>query len=279
MCLTTDRLAASNVHYFYYPLSTAFREIAAAGYQNIAFFAGTPHFFVDSSGYSDCTVVKNLAKQNGLTIQVFHPELLSGRYSLCIKDPTWQTASMSFFSHSLEAAAELGTRIVSIDIAGLLLDEPRKVVYERCVRNLYVLARRAEELGLTLALATSVRDRPSCARTLWELKDILQAVSHPNLKAALSLPAMAEAGETIPQWFRDLGNNIVYNHFTDARSGAAQVWGQGTLPLSRTLRQIEAQGYPGLLGQFLDNERYQNTPALADMENMAAITTALAKME
>lgn len=270
----TARLAASNLPYFYHSLEGAFRGIADAGYRNVEFFAGTPHFFVDPEGHSDCGPVLHLAERYGLSIRALHPETLSGRYSLCVEDPVWRELSLAWFRRNLEAASRLGAELVTLEAAGMLLDRPAQEARERCVEDLRVLAGYARELGLVLALAATPPDRPGCAHTLSELSALLRMVDSPSLKALLSIPAMAEAGETIPQWFEALGTEIVYLHFCDARPGSSQVWGHGVLPLRKLLGQLEAAGYQGLLGQYLDGDDSQAEPARCDRENMEALAAA-----
>lgn len=277
--LDASRLAASNLHYFYDSLETAFRGMADAGYRNVEFFAGTPHFFVDPEAHLDCGPVRRLAAEYGLTIRALHPETLSGRYSLCVKDPDWRAMSMAWFRRNLEAAAQMGAELVTMEAVGAVLDEPGRGARERCGENLQTLAEYAGELGLPLALATTPRDRPGCAHTLAELLSLLREVDSPSLKALLSVPAMAAEGETIPQWFACMGGEIVHLHFCDARPGGSQVWGRGILPLDRLLKQLEEAGYRGLLSQYLDNDSYQEEPAEADRENMAALAAAWAGLE
>lgn len=272
--LDAARLTASNLPYFYESLDTAFRCIAEAGHQNVEFFAGTPHFFVEPQGHSDCRPVRDLAERYGLRIRALHPETLSGRYGLCVGEPAWRAMSMEWFRRNLEAAAQLGAELVTLEAAGGVLDEPGPAVGERCAEDLRDLAEYAGTLGLTLALAATPQDRPGCAHTLADLSALLQAVDSPRLKALLSLPVMAAAGESIPQWFQCLGPDIAYLHFCDARPGGGRVWGQGVLPLRRLLGQLEAAGYSGLLGLYLEDDSYQEEPARADRENMEALAAA-----
>lgn len=266
-----SHFSASNLPYFYYPLEDAFASMAAAGYQAVELFAGTPHCFVDPTGSSGCAGIRELAGRYGLSLRALHPETLSKRYTLCVEEPEWRALSMEFFRRNLELAAELEIPLVTLDGTGTLLDRPRAEAFDRCAENLSRLADYAEQLGIDLALAASPRQNPSCVHTVQELADMLRAVAHPRLKALLSLPAMEEAGESIPQWFDRLGPAIAHVHFCDARLGVSQVWGQGILPLKRCLAQLEAAGYAGLLCQYLENDAYQDEPAQTDRENMRAL--------
>lgn len=275
MAYDAPRFAASNIHYFYYPVEHAFEHIAKAGYGNLEFFAGTPHFFADATGYSNCKKIARLAAETGLTILALHPETVSKRHTLCHADPAWRARSADCFRRSMDAAKELGARIVPIEAVGMFLDEPREDVFKRCVENLAALSGYAAELDLTLALENTGADSPGCMDSFESVCAALRSVGSPNLKALLSIPAMAEVGETIPQWFAALGGDIAFVHLNDGRPGGRYVWGQGVLPLERFLRQLDAARYAGPLGQYLDGDQYLDDPAQADAQNMLALQRAV----
>ena len=268
--VAAERLAASNLHYFFFPVEYAFEHISGAGYRNLEFFGATPHFFADSRCNLDCGRIRRLAADNGLNICCYHPE--AGRHMLCISDNAWRKRSVDLFKRSVSITAELGARIMAVDVTGAFRDEHRASVEKRLVESLSAVCERANETGITLALAVSALDEPGCVHTLSDVASIISSVNSSSLKALLRVSRAAATGETVEQWFEALGDNIVYVHFTDGRPGGAYVWGEGCLPMEKLLNRFGAAGYCGYLSQFLDNDTYQDKPFEADTANMRALS-------
>jgi protein FrlC len=89
---------------------------------------------------------------------------------------------------------------------------------------------------------------------------------------------MAQASETVPQWFETLGSKIVHIHFSDTDLENSHVWGKGVFSPSSLLAQIGEYSYNGLLSQYLDNDDYQANPSFVDRENIRVLQEALLRV-
>jgi protein FrlC len=225
---------------------------------------------MDSTGYQDPVSVKNMAADRGLKIVAFMPENAAYHFLLCSPNPEFHSRSMDYFTQGIKATSELGAKIMPISCMGGTWDEDPAVTGMRAVESLKGLAPVAQSYGVILAVETLLPEESHVVRTLPELVSLLKEVNHPNVKAALDTTAMGVAGETPRQWFDILGNDIVYIHFVDGRPYGHLVWGDGLYPLESYLNVLNEFDYQGYLGQKINDGRYFDKPADADIRNFAA---------
>ena len=74
-------------------------------------------------------------------------------------------------------------------------------------------------------------------------------------------------GETVDDYFRNLGDDLRYIHFTDG-PGAHVALGDGTFPMARYLADIERNGYKGVLSFEINDKRYLLNPDEAMEKNI-----------
>lgn len=273
--LHRKQLSVMGIHYLYYPLEYMLEAQAAAGFQTIELLGQAPHFLMDHTGYQDPGPVRRLAEEKGLTIGCFTPECAVYQYLMCAPEEGFHARSMEYFKRGLEAAEKFGASKLLTNCIGGAWDEEYERVYDRAVRSLSLLAKTAEEHGVTIAVETVRPEESKCIITLPELQRLLRDVAHPNVKAGLDTVAMAVAGETPEEWFQTLGKDIVHTHFVDGRPYGHLIWGDGLFPLERYLETLNKYGYEGLVSQEITDFRYFEDPAAADAKNYQAFAPYL----
>ena len=279
MGIKRRQLSAMGIHYLYYPLDYMLDAQAAAGYRTIELVGQAPHFLLDHTGFQPPLPVRRMAEERGLTIGCFTPECAVYPYLMCAPDPDYHRRSMEYFKRGLEAAEQLGAKMLLTNCIGGLRDEEYDRIYDRAVKSLSELAPVAADHGVTIAVETVRPEESPCIITLPELQRLLRDVDHPHVKAGLDTIAMGVAGESPEEWFSALGSNIVHTHFVDGRPYGHLVWGDGLFPLGRYLGVLEANGYTGLISQEITDFRYFEDPASADVRNFAAFLPYLEEDE
>lgn len=264
------QLSAMGIHYLYYPLDYMLDAQAKAGFQTIELVGMAPHFLMDHTGFQDTAPIRKMAEEKGLAIGCFTPECAVYQYLMCSPEPGFHERSMEYFKRGLEAAEQFGATKLLTNCIGGVWDEEYDRVYERAVKSLSLLAPTAADYGITIAVETVRPEESKCIITLPELKQLLQDVSHPNIKAGLDTIAMGVAGETPEEWFSALGDDIVHTHFVDGRPYGHLVWGDGLFPLESYLDVLNKYHYEGLISQEITDFRYFEDPAAADARNFRA---------
>lgn len=270
--LELTRLTSSNIHYKYYPFEYFLDTRAALGFENIELHLCPPHVWIDWQKSEDLAVLRKNIEKHGLSSPVLRPECDSLRYSLCAADPERLRRSGIYFEHCLDAAVELGAKLLSVSASGTYMDEPYKTAFVRAVEQISDLCKKAAPRGIKIALESFCPKDSIIGNSLAEIKKLMDAVNHPALTATLDTVSMSEAGETIHQWFEVLEGRIGYVRLADGRAGSGHyIWGMGIYPLERYLAQIEDCGYKGLFSLHLTLENYYQDPLKADQQNRDAL--------
>ena len=270
--LRREQIAGMNLHYKLYPFEYFLQTQQSLGFKTIEMWAGAPHYLVDDCGYQDNyrEVRKMIEEEYGLHVGCFTPECASYPYLIAAWEDDVHKKSLEYYKYGLEAAGKFGASVMQITCCGGAWDRDPRYALERAVESLRILGPVAANNGVTLTVETVRPEESIVVTTLPELKRVLDAVNHPNVKAALDTCAMGVANETIEEWFRVLGSDIRHMHFIDGRPYGHLVWGEGLHPLDDFIQTLNDNHYEGYLGQELTEVRYMFDPAEVDKRNMAA---------
>lgn len=267
-----EQIAAMNMHYKLYPLEFFLQTQKKLGVKTIEFWASAPHFLIDEYGYrEDYQETRKMIEDYGLKVGVFTPECASYPYQIASWDDELWKKSLEYYKYGLECAGLFGAKIQQITCAGGARNKDPRYAFERAVESLRILGPIASNYGVTLTVETLRPDESPIVTKLPEMKRLLDAVDHPNVKAAIDTCAMGVANETLEQWFDCLGDDIRHMHFIDGRPYGHLVWGEGLHPLDDYIRTLNDYHYEGYLGQELTVVDYRFKPDEVDRKNMAAL--------
>lgn len=268
--ISKERLAAVNINYRMYPFDYFLDTQQKLGMKSIELWAGAPHFLMDCEWRQDCVSLREQIEKRGLRVVAFTPESALYQFPIAAYNDEVRRLAVPYYTNALRSARELGAKVMPIDCAGGLKTEEPQTAFDRAVDTLGKLAPIAEEQGVIIAVETMPAGDSVIVNTLPELQRLLKEVNHPFVKAALDVCAARCAGETLEQWFKALGSEIVHIHFTDGRPGGRLVWGQGLHPLDDYLETLEKYGYKGYLGMNSNLRGMWFDPTLLDEEGRFA---------
>lgn len=268
--LRREQLAGMGIHYMYHSFDYFLKCQEELGFRTIEMWCGVPHFLLDDYGYQDTKELKKKVEDHGLHIGVFTPECAMYQYLICAHDKIAQEHAMGYYTNGIKAAGETGAKIMLTNCCGGDWNEDPKRTFDRAVQVLRKLAPVAADNNVTLAVETVRPEESRMIITLYQLKELLEAVDHPNVKAALDLTAVGVAGETVKEWFEVLGSDIRHMHFPDGRPYGHLVWGDGLHPMEDYIQLMNEYHYEGYLGQEITDGRYFADPREADRRNIKA---------
>ena len=269
-----EPLLGSNAQYSRYPLSYFAAQMRRLGLYQLDFVPQTPHFFCSHTGFEPPDAV--LRTLEGLRVEVVTPPAY--RYSITAPQGRQRAATLVYYTHCLALTKALGGWGMAVSAAGACWDIESERLEESAADMLKLLCAEAGRLGLTLLLAPSMgADAPLLAEspvlgTVRGLTRMLRRVGSARLMAALDTNVLAAAGETVPQWFRSLGERTGLVRLCDGNYHGYRAWGEGCLPMERYRRALAAAGYRGPLSLYLPGERYTSAPAHADEAMLRAIS-------
>ena len=268
--ITRNHLAGSNDHYIRLP----FYEFAAAqkelGITNIELAGIAPHLWCDHLSPVQTAKVTEILEEAGIHIIAFSPKAY--RYSLCAKPDSIQVeATLNYYKNCINATAELGCSTMVVSPEGGCFDTDQESLWENCRQTLAQICREAEKQGIDVLIHSVPCEDSPILTSLDEVERMISEVSSGRLGAVLDLQIASMCGETISQWFDQLGKKIKLVRFTDGNYNGYRVWGEGCLPCQRFLEELKKTGYNGFLSLPLIGDRYIESPLAADRKNLTAL--------
>lgn len=273
--LDRSRVAGMNIHYLFFPLDYFLDAQVEAGIENLEFWCGTPHFWLDGESFGDCRRLRRMVSERGLEIIAFTPGSTVYQYQYAAQEADQYEKSFRYFRNGIRAAAELGCRLMAVNSGWGYHNEPRENAWARSREMLGRLAVAADREGIVLALESLRPEESQLVVTLADAKRMVQEVGHSALKTMIDTTAVGVAGETVSQWFEAFGADIVHSHFVDGTPYGHLAWGDGTRSLEEHLACFAANGYRGYLSQELTDGRYLADPRSADLDNMRRLGQSL----
>lgn len=269
------RLLGSNSQYSRYPLDLFAAEMRRMGLCGLDLVPQTPHLFCGHTGCEDTARLRAVLNGAGLWAEVLTPP--SYRYSITAPAGEQREATLDYYRVCIALAAELGCTQLVLDAAGACWDLNPERLRCNAAAALAALCPVAAAAGVRLLLAPVMgAEMPLIAQapvlnTAAELEAILTELDSPSLGVCLDTNVMSACGDTIPDWFRRLGNRTGLVRLCDGNYHGWRAWGKGVLPMEQYLRQLDKAGYRGALSLRLPGEEYLERPAYPDETALRAL--------
>jgi protein FrlC len=265
------QVAGMNQHYQRFSLDYFLDSQRAAGFTSIDLWCGPPHVWVDAAGFEDPAALRRRAADRGLAIVSLTLPSFARQYQVAAPAGAPAEASFRYFANGIRLAAALGAGVMAVNSGWGLLDEPAGAAWNRSRDMLGRLGELAGREGVVLALESLRADESDLVNDLASAVRMHREVGHPALRMMVDTIAAGAAGETLEDWFRAFGSDVVHMHFLDGDPYVHAIWGDGNYPLEAMLRTLAEWDFRGCLVQEVADERYFADPARADLENMRVL--------
>lgn len=269
--MRVPELAAMSCEYRFFSVEYFLASAERNGFAAAELWCGPMHFFLDYQHRDSVEALRSLAERHGVRIVAVCPEQTNPKpANMTALSAEARRRTYQYFCNVIDVAAQLGAGIVTATTGWGLLNESMEDALGRSLSMLREVASYAQGRNVTLALeALQTWESNLPCHTSAELARVLDEVGSPALKACLDTGAMAAAGETIPDYFANLGADVVHCHFVDSGEETHVVWGEGTRSMAGDLDALVACGYEGFLSvETVDPAHFEN-PADADARAMA----------
>lgn len=265
-----DRFAGSNSQYIRFPFSDFIAAQKKLGISRIDLAGAVPHLWCDHISPVQTGEVKRLLEEEAMEVTVFSPKAY--RYSIYAEPETVQApATLNYYRNCINAAVELGCGAVALPLEGACFDQPRDRLWDNAVRMIEEICGIAERQGITVLLPSATKEVSPILASLREVEEMAEQVGSGALAVLLDVHAISVQGETISQWFGQLGEKIKLVRFTDGNYNGYRVWGEGCLPCERFLKELESSRYGGMFSLQMTGEKYIDAPYDADKRNLSSL--------
>ena len=248
--------------YQYLPLENAFRDAAAFGYDYIELWGGRPHAYAPDLLAGGAEEVRLLTERYHMPVRIYTPEHNAYPYNYMLGSERQWEDCMNYLTLAFRAASLIGAEktLISVGHGGM---RPPRERWERMVRSLEELSRRAEAEGQVILVETLTPMESNTCTTARELQKALQTADRPNLLGMCDVIAPYVQGEDPADYLRLLGKKMAHLHLVDG-DGVSEthlVPGAGIMPLRKILGDFRRCGYDGtvtieLVTNYLNDPPY-----------------------
>ncbi len=262
--------AGSNSQYIRFPFGDFIAAQKKLGISRVDLVGAVPHLWCDHISPIRTEEVKRLLEDEEMEVTVFSPKAY--RYSIYAEPETVQAfATLNYYRNCINAAVELGCRTVALPLEGACFDQPRDRLWNNAVQMLEAICGIAGQQGITVLLPSVTEEVSPILTSLRDVKEMAEQIGSGALAVLLDIPVISVQGETISQWFAQLGGKIKLVRFADGNYNGYRVWGEGCLPCERFLKELENSGYDGMFSLQIPGEKYVDAPYDADKRNLGSL--------
>lgn len=264
-----SQVAAANYHYKRYSLEYFLNSVKRMDLKNIELWASGPHFHLDYFTIQDVKDLHKMIRDRGLNVVCLTPEQYVYPVSISHPNLEYRKKSVEFFCKHIEAASLLDCNQVLITTGIAYLDVDETDEWKWCRESLGEICKVAEREGVLLPMEAFTIFTTQMFNRAEHIAQMIKEVGSPNLKGLADTDVMATTGkDTIHDFIRELGDDLVHVHFVDGNPGGHLVPGDGKLDLTDSIKALNDIEYKGYLGLEILDRRYVLDPDQALKESI-----------
>ena len=251
-----SQLVNMNQHYRRFSMDFFLDCQQRLGIGQIELWCGAAHFWLDHTGYDDVSALRAKLRAHGVRVVSVTAPSIAYQYQYAAQEPAHLEYSFRYFSNAIHLAAELGADRVVVNSGWGYQGEDESAMWNRCRDHLGRLCQVAQPCGVTLVMESLRDDESNLVCNLERARRMHREVGHPSLKMMVDNIATGAAGETLGDWFRAFGAELIHMHFLDGDPWLHNVWGDGNTALAQQIQTMNDHHYTGYLVQEVADEHY-----------------------
>ena len=182
------------------------------------------------------------------------------------EDTLTRESSIRYYQRAIDTAQFLECPAIQISTGFGYFDMPREEAWKFCRESVGTLAAYAERKGVTLLLEELKVTTTNVLITSKDLAKMIAEIDSPAVVGMVDMDQMTYAGETIDDYFANLGDKLQHIHFNDR---GHTVPGDADFPMKEYYDQIKAHGYEGTCSFEICDRRYYIDPDKAIDDTVA----------
>jgi fructoselysine 3-epimerase len=246
MTLSTDRITGSNFAYQHLPLETFLDDMVDLDRRRLELWGIAPQFHIPQLDGDQLRTVRRQLDERQLQVHCVTAEQVMYPVNIASSIPWLRDDSIALFRRAAEVCAELEAPLLFLTPGRGFEREGSRSAWHRSVDAVGDIAGYADSLGVGCVLEPLQRVESNLVNNSHALRRMIDDIAAPNLGAVLDTVAMAAAGETVTDYYNNLGSLIRHVHLVDGRPTGHLAWGDGELPLADYVADLDAAGYTGL---------------------------------
>lgn len=251
------KLAPMSYHYLRYPIAKFLDKVERSPFDSIDLYCCAPQLNLFDYPLGRLLELDKEIRRRHLTLMAMTPENCVYPVNFCTQDILTREASLRYYQRAVDTAAFLGCPNVQISTGFGYFDAPRQQAWEICRESVGQLAAYCERKGVTLLLEELKTTTTNVLVTSRDLAQMIREIGSPAVVGMVDMDQMTYAGETVDDYFANLGDALQHIHFNDR---GHTVPGDGDFPMKAYYDAILAHGYSGTCSFEICDRRYYCDP-------------------
>ncbi len=249
-----------------FPLEYSFKMAREYGFEGVEIWGARPHGYAYDMDKEAIEAINSWKKQYQLEVSMFTPEILAYPYNLSSSIEKERRETLEYLIKSVEITSLIGTNKMQITSPHPGYGRDRSEAWSYLVEGVARLAKRAEEVGVSIIMESLSPSEGSLITTADDLLDLFKQVDSKALKGMIDVVPPVIANEPLTEYFDKLGDKMDYIHICNS-DGVTELHMQlddprGVIPMTDMFRVFQRKGYKGwcslelLAPYFKDPELY-----------------------
>lgn len=251
------KLAPMNYHYLRYSLEKFLDKAADSPFDSIDLYCSAPQLNLFDYPLSRLLKLDREIRARGLSVMAMTPENCVYPVNFCTQDTLTRESSVRYYQRAIDTAEFLGCPKVQISTGFGYFDLPAEEAWKYCRESLETCAAYCERKNVTLLLEELKRTTTNVLVTSKDLAKMIREIDSPNVVGMVDLDQMTYAGESVDDYFRNLGEKLQHVHFNDRGHTAP---GGADFPMKKYYEDLKKNHYQGTASFEICDRRYYCNP-------------------
>lgn len=251
------KLAPMNYHYLRYPITKFLDKVEQSPFDCIDLYCSAPQLNMFDYPLSRLIELDKEIRRRHLSVMAMTPENCVYPVNFCTQDILTRESSLRYYQRAIDTAGFLDCPNIQISTGFGYFNMPKEEAWKYCRDSVAQLATYCEKKGVTLFLEELKTTTTNVLITSKDLARMIDEIGSKAVVAMVDMDQMTYAGETIDDYFTNLGNKLQHIHFNDR---GHTVPGDGDFPMKEYYDQIKAHGYEGTCSFEICDRRYYCAP-------------------
>lgn len=260
------KLAPMSYHYVRYPIEKFLDKVERSPFDSIDLYCSAPQLNMFDYPVSRLLELDKSIRCHHLSVMAMTPENCVYPVNFCTQDTLTRESSIRYYQRAIDTAQFLECPAIQISTGFGYFDMPREEAWKFCRESVGTLAAYAERKGVTLLLEELKVTTTNVLITSKDLAKMIAEIDSPAVVGMVDMDQMTYAGETIDDYFANLGDKLQHIHFNDR---GHTVPGDADFPMKEYYDQIKAHGYEGTCSFEICDRRYYIDPDKAIDDTVA----------
>lgn len=265
MIMRFEQLSIQTFAYKKISIDRMLESLGKTGITKYEFYAGAPHYchykdFPMSREEIDKLTdqIHSDSDENGLKMDCFAPESIEYPLNIASENPSVREKSIRYYLDYMDDLADLGASSMLVTSGWGYFEQDKMPAWNRSRDALIRIAKRAEELGVTLYLRPVSKLMSNLVNNLASLTRMVCEINSSALMACIDTSVLDEAGETISDYFRVIPDKIRYFRFYNLTSAGEVTTGEGLEQIRSYFSDLDRFDYTGTAVMELNFEHLTN---------------------